>query len=49
MRATADYRSTVLGNLLQRFWMESQGIQGASLEDIAIVEAHTSATSGAAA
>jgi xanthine dehydrogenase small subunit len=49
MRATADYRSTVLGNLLQRFWMESQGLQGASLEDIAIVEDHTRATSGAAA
>jgi xanthine dehydrogenase small subunit len=25
MRATADYRRTVLGNLLQRFWLESQG------------------------
>jgi xanthine dehydrogenase small subunit len=25
MRATAAYRSTVLGNLLQRFWLESQG------------------------
>ena len=49
MRATADYRSTVLGNLLQRFWMESQGTQGASLEDIAIVEDHTRPTSGAAA
>ena len=25
MRATADYRRTVLGNLLQRLWLESQG------------------------
>ena len=25
MRATAAYRSTVLGNMLQRFWLESQG------------------------
>jgi len=25
MRATAGYRSTVLSNLLQRFWLESQG------------------------
>jgi len=25
MRATGAYRSTVLGNLLQRFWLESQG------------------------
>lgn len=46
MRATADYRSTVLGNLLQRFWMESQGRKGASLEDIAVVDL---TTSGAAA
>jgi xanthine dehydrogenase small subunit len=38
MRATAAYRSAVLGNLLQRFWLESQGIHGASLEDIAIVD-----------
>jgi xanthine dehydrogenase small subunit len=26
MRATGTYRSTVLANLLQRFWLESQGI-----------------------
>jgi xanthine dehydrogenase iron-sulfur cluster and FAD-binding subunit A len=25
MRASAAYRSEVLGNLLQRFWLESQG------------------------
>jgi len=49
MRASATYRSTVLGNLLQRFWLESQGIRGASLEDIAITEEQTRKTSGAAA
>ena len=27
MRASAAYRQTVLGNLLQRFWLESQGLQ----------------------
>jgi xanthine dehydrogenase small subunit len=25
MRASAAYRRQVLGNLLQRFWLESQG------------------------
>ncbi|MBC7681351.1 MAG: xanthine dehydrogenase small subunit, partial [Ferruginibacter sp.] len=25
MRASAAYRSEVMGNLLQRFWLESQG------------------------
>ena len=25
MRASSDYRTTVLGNLLQRFWLETQG------------------------
>ena len=32
MRASADYRRAVLGNLLQRFWLESQGQQGIHLE-----------------
>ena len=27
MRASASYRSEVLGNLLQRYWLESQGLQ----------------------
>ncbi len=40
MRATAAYRSTVLGNLLQRFWLESQGtaltdVRSLSLDDAA--------------
>jgi len=32
MRASAAYRSEVLGNLLQRFWLESQGAQLINLE-----------------
>ncbi len=32
MRASADYRSTLLANLMQRFWLESQGMQGINLE-----------------
>ena len=32
MRASAQYRTTVLGNLLQRFWLESQGHTGINLE-----------------
>jgi xanthine dehydrogenase small subunit len=34
MRASAAYRSEVLGNLLQRFWMESQGQPAASLQSL---------------
>ena len=36
MRASGAYRSHVLGSLLQRFWLESQGQSGASLEDIRV-------------
>jgi xanthine dehydrogenase small subunit len=32
MRASAAYRTEVLGNLLQRYWLESQGQQIVSLE-----------------
>ena len=32
MRASAAYRSEVLGNLMQRFWLESQGTQAINLE-----------------
>ncbi|QHE87596.1 xanthine dehydrogenase small subunit [Hydrogenophaga sp. BPS33] len=41
MRASAAYRHTVLGNLLQRFWLESQGLQRINLEtlDAATLEA----------
>ena len=34
MRASAAYRTEVLGNLLQRFWLESQGGGAVSLETI---------------
>ncbi len=34
MRASATYRRTVLGNLLQRFWLESQGAVAINLEDM---------------
>ena len=32
MRASSSYRTQVLGNLLQRFWLESQGVQQINLE-----------------
>jgi xanthine dehydrogenase small subunit len=38
MRASAAYRTQVLGNLLQRYWLESQGQQLVSLEGL---HAHT--------
>ncbi|WP_137920973.1 xanthine dehydrogenase small subunit [Hydrogenophaga sp. 2FB] len=34
MRASAHYRHTVLGNLLQRFWLESQGLQHINLDNL---------------
>ena len=39
MRASATYRHTVLGNLLQRFWLESQGMTAINLENIQTLEA----------
>jgi xanthine dehydrogenase small subunit len=39
MRASAAYRSEVLGNLLQRFWLESQGLQQINLENFQLEEA----------
>ncbi|MGH8806145.1 MAG: FAD binding domain-containing protein, partial [Polaromonas sp.] len=39
MRASAAYRSEVLGNLMQRFWLESQGLQQINLESFALKEA----------
>jgi len=39
MRASAAYRSEVLGNLVQRFWLESQGMQHINLESFRIEEA----------
>jgi xanthine dehydrogenase small subunit len=38
MRASAAYRSEVLGNLVQRFWLESQGVQQINLESFALEE-----------
>jgi len=32
MRASAAYRTVVLGNLLQRYWLESQGLQHINLQ-----------------
>ncbi len=45
MRASAEYRSTVLGNLLQRFWLESQGTVQTDLRDLDLEDT----TQGAAA
>jgi xanthine dehydrogenase small subunit len=41
MRASAAYRSEVLGNLVQRFWLESQGAQDINLESFRLEEATT--------
>ncbi len=35
MRASSAYRTLVLGNLLQRYWLESQGLQQINLESFA--------------
>ena len=39
MRASAAYRSEVLGNLMQRFWLETQGLQNINLESFRLAEA----------
>ncbi|MDB5753488.1 MAG: putative xanthine dehydrogenase small subunit [Ramlibacter sp.] len=39
MRASAGYRAEVLGNLMQRFWLESQGLQQINLESFQLAEA----------
>ena len=36
MRASSAYRTQVLGNLLQRYWLESQGLQQINLESFAM-------------
>jgi xanthine dehydrogenase small subunit len=41
MRASAAYRSEVLGNLMQRFWLESQGYRQINLENFRLAEAST--------
>ncbi|MDO9384974.1 MAG: FAD binding domain-containing protein [Hyphomicrobiaceae bacterium] len=39
MRASGAYRREVLGNLLQRFWLESQGLRQINLENFVLEEA----------
>ncbi|RYY72370.1 MAG: xanthine dehydrogenase small subunit, partial [Comamonadaceae bacterium] len=41
MRASGAYRSEVLGNLMQRFWLESQGMAQINLESFRVAEAAT--------
>jgi xanthine dehydrogenase small subunit len=36
MRASSAYRTQVLGNLLERFWLESQGVQQINLESFTL-------------
>ena len=36
MRASSTYRSEVLGNLLQRYWLESQGMRQINLESFVL-------------
>ena len=38
MRASAAYRREVLGNLLERFWLETQGLQAVNLESFRLEE-----------
>jgi xanthine dehydrogenase small subunit len=38
MRASAAYRTQVLGNLMQRFWLESQGMTSINLERFELAE-----------
>ncbi len=38
MRASSAYRSEVLGNLLQRYWLESQGLQAINLQSFTLDE-----------
>ncbi|MCG2591937.1 xanthine dehydrogenase small subunit [Ramlibacter sp. XY19] len=41
MRASSAYRAEVLGNLMQRFWLESQGLRQINLESFRLEEAVT--------
>ena len=36
MRASSAYRTEVLGNLLQRYWLESQGMQQINLDSFVL-------------
>ena len=39
MRASSAYRTQVLGNLLERFWLESQGVQQINLQSFQLAKA----------
>lgn len=39
MRASSGYRTEVLGSLLQRYWLESQGLQQINLESFTLEDA----------
>ena len=41
MRASASYRVQVLGNLLQRFWLESQGMEPINLDTFTLAGENT--------
>lgn len=41
LRASANYRVEVMGNLLQRFWLESQGAKNINLEDFDLSDLDT--------
>jgi len=41
LRASADYRVQVLGNLLQRLWLESQGANNINLENFDLTDLDT--------
>jgi xanthine dehydrogenase small subunit len=41
MRASSAYRAEVLGNLMQRFWLESQGLRQINLESFRLEEAES--------
>jgi xanthine dehydrogenase small subunit len=49
MRASAAYRSEVLGNLMQRFWLETQGVQQINLEGLVIPASEPGSRAQAAA
>jgi xanthine dehydrogenase small subunit len=38
MRASDAYRQAVLGQLMKRFWLETQGHTQVSLADITVIE-----------
>ena len=37
MRASASYRSELLGNLVRRYWLESQGVRDINLESLPVI------------